>query len=63
MDLHSTYPGLLDLKRRARKRLPKFIWEFLDSGTGVEATKARNRAALDRIGFVPSILQDRKSVV
>ena len=56
MDLHSTYPGLMDLKWRARRRLPKFIWEYLDSGTGVEATKARNRAALDRVGFAPSIL-------
>lgn len=56
MDLHSTYPGLLDLKQRARRRIPKFVWEYLDSGTGVEATKARNRAALDRIRFAPSIL-------
>jgi L-lactate dehydrogenase (cytochrome) len=56
MDLHSTYPGIMDLKARARRRLPKFVWEYLDSGTGTEATKARNRAALDRIGFLPSIL-------
>ena len=56
MDLHSTYPGVADLKARARRRVPKFVWEFLDSGTGAEATKARNRAALDRVGFLPSIL-------
>lgn len=56
MDLHSTYPGVMDLKWRAERRLPKFVWEYLDSGTGVEATKARNRKALDRIGFDPSIL-------
>lgn len=56
MDLHSTYPGVMDLKWRAEKRLPKFVWDYLDSGTGAEATKARNRAALDRIGFLPSIL-------
>lgn len=56
MDLHSRFPGVLDLKRRAQKRLPRFVWEYLDSGTGVEATKARNRAALDRVGFLPSIL-------
>lgn len=56
MDLHSTYPGVMDLKWRAERRLPKFVWEYLDSGTGVEATKARNRNALDRIGFEPSIL-------
>ncbi|MFT7595292.1 MAG: L-lactate dehydrogenase (cytochrome) [Paracoccaceae bacterium] len=56
MDLHSSFPGIIDLKGRAQKRLPKFVWEYLDSGTGVEATKARNRAALDRVGFAPSIL-------
>ena len=56
MNLHSTFPGVMDLKWRARRRLPKFVWEYLDSGTGTEATKARNRAALDRVGFMPSIL-------
>ncbi|WP_164657952.1 alpha-hydroxy acid oxidase [Tropicibacter sp. Alg240-R139] len=56
MDLHSTFPGVMDLKWRAKRRIPKFVWDYLDSGTGVEATKARNRKALDRIGFDPSIL-------
>ncbi|TMV07904.1 alpha-hydroxy-acid oxidizing protein [Ruegeria sediminis] len=56
MDLHSTYPGIEDLKRRARRRIPHFVWEYLDSGTGTEATVGRNRAALDRVGFMPSIL-------
>jgi L-lactate dehydrogenase (cytochrome) len=56
MDHHATYPGLSDLKAHAQKRLPKFVWEYLDSGTGSEATKARNRTALDRIGLMPSIL-------
>lgn len=56
MDLHQHYPGLQDLKQGAKRRLPKFVWEYLDSGTGAEAAKARNRTALDRIGFEPSIL-------
>lgn len=56
MDLHATYPALSDLRKRARRRLPKFVWEYLDSGTGTEAAKARNRMALDRIGLMPSIL-------
>lgn len=55
-DLDAQYPALGDLKRRARARLPKFVWEYLDSGTGAEATKARNRAALDALRFMPSIL-------
>ena len=56
MDLHAKYPALSDLRARARRRLPKFVWEFLDSATGTEATKARNRAKLDEILFAPSIL-------
>jgi L-lactate dehydrogenase (cytochrome) len=61
MDLHSTYPGLIDLKRRARRRIPAFVWEYLDSGTGLEATKARNRIALDRIGLMPSVLHGEQA--
>lgn len=56
MDLHRTYPALADLRQRAQRRIPRFVWEYLDSGTGNEATKARNRCALDKIGFAPSIL-------
>ena len=56
MDLHARYPALTDLRARARRRIPTFVWEYLDSGTGTEAAKARNRSALDRIGFPPSIL-------
>lgn len=56
MDLHSKYPALSDLRAKAQRRIPKFVWEYLDSATGNEMTKARNRAALDRIGMLPSIL-------
>ncbi len=57
MDLHAKYPGLVDLKRRAKARLPHFAWEYLDSGTGTEMARHRNRTALDRVGFLPGILQ------
>ncbi len=56
MDLNSRFPALSDLRDRAQKRIPKFVWEYLDSGTGVEATRTRNRKALDRIGLMPSVL-------
>ena len=55
-DLHTTYPGLSDLRHKAQRRIPKFVWEYLDSATGNEATKYRNRTALDRVGLMPSIL-------
>ena len=56
MTLHSRYPALSDLKIRARKRIPHFVWEYLDSATGVEATQARNRAQLHKVLLSPSIL-------
>ena len=56
MDLHARYPGLSDLRSRARARLPRFVWEYLDSGTGAERTLARNRKALDRVGLMPRVL-------
>ncbi|MDX8351286.1 alpha-hydroxy acid oxidase [Cognatiyoonia sp. IB215182] len=56
MDLHSRYPAISDLKARARWRIPHFVWEYLDSATGIEATQARNRAALDQVLLNPSIL-------
>ena len=56
MDLHSTYPAISDLRDRARARIPRFVWEYLDSATGNEATKLRNRTALDRVGMMPSVL-------
>lgn len=56
IDLHAKYPAIQDLRQAARRRLPKFVWEYLDSATGTESTQHRNRAGLDRVGFLPSIL-------
>nr|WP_171235509.1 alpha-hydroxy acid oxidase [Ruegeria sp. HKCCA6837] len=56
MDLHSTFPGIPDLKRHARRRLPHFVWEYVESGTGAETTLTRNRKALDDVRLSPSIL-------
>ena len=56
MDLHARYPGLSDLRARARGRIPHFVFEYLDSGTGSEATMRRNREMLDRVRFLPGIL-------
>ncbi len=54
--LDARAPAIADLRARARRRIPHFVWEYLDSATGAEATQARNRAALDAVLFLPSIL-------
>ena len=56
MSLDARYPALSDLKTRARSRIPKFVWEYLDSGTGTERTRARNREMLDRLTILPQVL-------
>lgn len=56
MDLDLTYPEVADLRRRARRRLPRFAFDYLDSGTGAELGMSRNRAALDAVQLMPAIL-------
>ena len=56
MSLHNTYPAISDLRAGAKKRIPSFVWEYLDSATGDERTKMRNQAGLSRVGLTPSVL-------
>ena len=56
MKLDTTHPSLSDLARRARRRLPHFVWEYLESGTGDDVAVTNNRTALDAIRLVPQPL-------
>ena len=56
MSLDAKYPALTDLRAHAKRRIPRFVWEYLDSATGTEATQSRNRTELDKITLMPSIL-------
>ncbi|MEC8197467.1 MAG: alpha-hydroxy acid oxidase, partial [Pseudomonadota bacterium] len=62
MDLHQRYPALSDLKAKAQKRLPWFVFEYLDSATGEERTQLRNRQGLDAVQLMPSILHGEQEV-
>lgn len=55
-NLSAKYLDLSDFRTRARQRIPHFVWEFLDSGTGREQARNRNRTALDARLLMPSIL-------
>lgn len=57
MDLDLKYPALSDLRRRAKRRLPKFAFEYLDSATGRQLGAQVNRDALDAIQFMPQVLR------
>ncbi|MBM9594591.1 alpha-hydroxy acid oxidase [Roseitranquillus sediminis] len=57
MDLDLSHPAIEDLRRTARHRIPRFVWEYLDSGTGDEASHRANMAALDAVRLRPAILR------
>ncbi|MEO1154710.1 MAG: alpha-hydroxy acid oxidase [Pseudomonadota bacterium] len=56
MELDYRYPAISDLKSRARRRVPCYIWEYLDSANGTESAKTRAEAALDAVQLSPDIL-------
>ncbi len=47
-----------DLRRAARRRLPKAIFDFVDGGAGEEATLRANRRDFERVALVPRVLVD-----
>ena len=49
--------NIADLRERARRRLPRGIWEYAERGTEDEAGMARNRAAFERVTFRPRVLR------
>ena len=62
MDLSTRYPAISDLRERARKRVPHFVFEYLDSSTGKEDQTRRNRADLNDIQMWPMALKGRFDV-
>ncbi|MCA1646080.1 MAG: alpha-hydroxy-acid oxidizing protein [Chloroflexi bacterium] len=47
-----------DLRRRARQRLPRAVFDFIDGGAEDELTLRRNRSAFEQITFRPRVLID-----
>ncbi|HLL27132.1 MAG TPA: alpha-hydroxy acid oxidase [Xanthobacteraceae bacterium] len=45
-----------DLRAPAKRRLPSFVFDYLDGGAGTEAGMHRNTAAFDEIRFKPRML-------
>jgi (S)-mandelate dehydrogenase len=51
--LHRRFPTVAYLRRRARRKLPRFAFEYCDGGAGADGGIARNWAALDAVELVP----------
>ncbi|MBI05130.1 MAG: alpha-hydroxy-acid oxidizing enzyme [Pelagibacteraceae bacterium] len=51
--LKRRFPTALDLRDRARRRLPNFAFEYADGGAGADTGIQRNWAALDAVEMIP----------
>lgn len=50
--------NIADLREAARRRVPGFVFEYVEGGAEDEATLRRNREALEALRFVPQTLVD-----
>ncbi|MCF6321617.1 MAG: alpha-hydroxy-acid oxidizing protein [Rhizobiaceae bacterium] len=53
---YNAYPSVADLMEPARRRIPFFAWEYLDSGTGAERLPAHNLQRLQEVEMVPQFM-------
>ncbi|GGL79608.1 alpha-hydroxy acid oxidase [Wenxinia marina] len=51
--LRRSHPTLADLERSARRRIPRFAYDFIQGGAGDDSGAARNRRALADVQLVP----------
>ncbi len=50
--------AVADYARTARAALAPDVWDYIEGGSGTEATLRANRSALERIGLLPRVLVD-----
>lgn len=62
LNYDARYPSVADLKRRARRRMPKFAFDYVDGAIDEEHCKRRNRAAWHEVLLVPRYMRDVGSV-
>src|SRR5438067_13671331 len=60
--LESRFQNLHEFVTQARTNLDRNNWDYLIGGSETETTLARNRLALDAIGFRPRVLRDVSKV-
>lgn len=56
------YPSVDHLHAAAKKRLPKFSYDYVDGGTGPEVGRALNRDAIEAVKMTPRYVVERKPV-
>jgi len=59
---NNKYPSIQDLRSRTKRRIPKFVFEYLDGGCNEELNLYRNTADIREIDLTPQYLKDWQKV-
>ena len=54
------YPGIDDLIRKAKQRMPKFAFEYLDGGCNEDVNLYKNTKEIRDIELIPYYLREYK---
>lgn len=57
-DLPAKYASFADFRAGAKRRLPHFVFEYLDGGIGRDVGLARNYSALDNVRITPRTVDE-----
>lgn len=60
MKFNSNYPSIDDLRTRAKKRIPKFAFEYLDGGCNEDVNLHKNTSEIRQIELLPYYLSKHK---
>jgi len=55
-DFISSYPSTADLRQRAKRRMPPFVFEYLDGGCNEDVNLRRNVSELQSVELMPKYL-------
>ncbi|WP_276167334.1 alpha-hydroxy acid oxidase [Zobellia alginiliquefaciens] len=58
MSFNSDYPSVDDLRAKAKSRIPKFAFEYLDGGCNEDVSLTRNTAEIRKIQLQPRYLRN-----
>jgi L-lactate dehydrogenase (cytochrome) len=56
LSINSKYPSINDLRKKAKKKMPKFAFEYLDGGCNEDINLDKNRSDIQKIELMPQYL-------
>ena len=59
---NSKYPSIEDLREKAKRRIPRFAFEYLDGGCNEDVNLYKNTAELREVELIPHYLKASKEV-